>query len=56
MTSLTLALHRPSTAATRERLGRRLGAQLAFPAFAVGLVTALALYAGAAVALLLVVV
>lgn len=52
MTSLTLT--RPTARAlTREPLGRRLAFRLAFPAFAVGLVAALALYAAPAVALLL---
>jgi hypothetical protein len=52
VTSLTLT--RPTApAAAREPLGRRLASRLAFPAFAVGLATALALYLATAVALLL---
>lgn len=52
MTSLTLT--RPTALApSREPLGRRLASRLAFSAFVVGLVAALALYAAPAVALLL---
>lgn len=52
MTSLTLT--RPTALAlSREPLGRRLAARLAFPAVVVGLVAALVLYAAPAVVLLL---
>lgn len=52
VTSLTLT--RPTALApSREPLGRRLASRAAFPAFAVGLVAALVLYAAPAVVLLL---